>query len=102
MKKLFIGFSVLISVSAFAQTYSDFERGFEQGKAVCEQELWSCSVKYKVTYDGIVTEETETLEAFSRSKAIQNLMTSCDRWIPEVRNPCIKVIREGGAVCKKL
>ncbi|MCK5072918.1 MAG: hypothetical protein KAQ98_05790 [Bacteriovoracaceae bacterium] len=91
MKKLLVILLMISSISAFANL-SEFERGFNEGKLSCSNELWSCSVKCPSRW-------ALTQEGFTRAQALKNLINHV--WSMEPQ--CMRIVREPGrADCKTL
>ena len=99
MKKLLSGLLILSSFSVFAQSKSEYQLGFEEGKQFCQQDLLLCSIKYRDT-DG--KDEEESVEAISRAEAIKTLINICKAYSEKYSAPCLKEIREAKTVCRKL
>ena len=66
MRKLLIGLLALVSISAFAQSKSDFEKGYDAGVKSCgNSEAWICKVNsnYAGTSDPYLGRGTSKAQA---------------------------------------
>jgi hypothetical protein len=96
MKKAFVGFLILLSISAFAEINNlDFDRGFKAGALTCNNEIWSCTVTYYFMSSNGNWYTSKTEEGFSRAEALKKLLETGNRFSNEA-------VRDGKAICEKI
>jgi hypothetical protein len=93
---------IFFSISLFAQ--SDFDKGVEYGKYLCNQQYWSCQLTYTAIYPN---GETEKNAVFSEARTLvegkEQIRNYClnSRKIYH-KKACLDKLREGSTTCKPI